>query len=643
MPVTEIPVAANDHKLNHHLADKVADNQSVGGENIYSVPFPDKMRNRYSYDARSFEQIQYNGKQLNIASSAAANLEEPLHAEITGNPHATSGFFRLVMPLAMARHAVTAIAESYNGYEGLKPWLDKVGFGDFTVGSIVDKIVPNSSDKVKLVTDFFQKAADENIGVGELNKHIDDYKKVKSVFLSSGKNYETEQLISDTYKSFLSEGEGKNFYDSKIKSIESALKKDQFGHIFDACLGAMVVGVTIKYSVDVYHDMYRCFAEAIAYEKYDERKKPSEVNFLDLASSDNKIIQETFQNYVAKNVFRFGMAGLFLGRFACEFLGQFEENFHLGSHFPFGNLALGALGGTMYTEVSRKDSSLFNDIVDLIDNKLDSQHAAEEITASDLYNLYQKYCIKNAPDKVFKDVTHSDYGDEGRWESARAIFQRMAEMMNHTYKYKDTNINKEDPVAQIEQEITSCLEYFTLIKFLHLLGHDKINFDNSELTLACAEIANTYSIQAAMQFWDRVTLEQIPLEDALKNYVVDLRQTLGRTNVEIDKISDSTPIYKNAILENFLIKNPDIHKKYDELIEIREAIKLEGKTPALINKSNIIIEDVKSLLNQRQSHIDGDHEVETKNNIGTPETSINNVVKFQRMADNLLSGQRRAF
>jgi len=119
MPVTEIPVAANDHKLNHHLADKVADNQSVGGENIYSVPFPDKMRNRYNYDARSFEQVPLsNGKTINIARPSATDLEQTLHMEMTGTPKTITDWTRYVVAILTMRHGSRALVGALNKFDG---------------------------------------------------------------------------------------------------------------------------------------------------------------------------------------------------------------------------------------------------------------------------------------------------------------------------------------------------------------------------------------------------------------------------------------------------------------------------------------------------------------------------------------------
>ena len=644
MLVTEMQTAPDSHKLKHDFAHDDKNNQALGDYNSYRVS-SDEVRNRYSYDARSFEQIELNnGKLLNIARPSATDLEQPLHMEMTGTPKKITDWMRYILAGAMMRQLFKATGEIVHNFDGFPEDGNLIGrFVNSALDLLGDKT--NINNKIDSIESLFNNAITDNLPNLSSLRNNEDYKEVIKTIQSIGKNRNPDKFLEEVYSEFkdITDGLGKNLAKKHIvDEIGDGLKKNQGGKIFDTGLGAITSAITVGYAWNVRGEMMRCFAEAIAYEdkQYNERKKPSEINIIDLFTSDNKIIQETCHNYIGKNILRSVVSLSFFGRWLGDAAG---EKFPWFKNISFGEINLGALGILMATEMLRKDSSIFDDIVEMRDHKLNPQKGiAASIDGSDLFDLYQKYCIKNAPDKIFKDATRNDYGDEGRWESARVIFDRMAEMMNHTYKYKDTNVNKDDPVAQIEQEITSRIEYFTLPKFIYLLGHDMVDFDKPELTLACAEIANTYSVQAAKQFYNMVTLEQVPLADALEHYVVDLRKTLGRVNPEIDKVSDVAPIYKNGILENFLIKNPDIHEKYDELIEIRDAIKREGKTPALINKSNIIIEDVKSLLNQRQSHINGD-EVETKNNIGTPDKSVNNIVKFERMANELLAGANRNF
>jgi hypothetical protein len=638
---------------------------------------------RYALDARGFESITLeNGETAQIPRPSAADLEEPLHVAITGTPEKTTGYMRLIMAGAMARHIFRDLGDTFVGFDNLENLLHRA---TKAVGLdwLANVIIPIRSEQLDSVYNFFEAAIQENVAPENLSQFNEEgYRKVLGIFRAAGRVEDTHKSIADMYDSFIKtikepvcelnietvkdilgiqgdlptnrtyeeilndvikmdnyrakEGadmrlaarQQRHTYNTIEDTLNAELKKNQAGHIFDAGLASIITVLTVKYGVDVYKDMHRSFAEAIAYEdkNYDARKKPSEVNLGDIFHSDNKIIQETCDSYVQKNVVRAAACLAFMGRFVSKAFG--DEHQWL-AHVPFGGLALGGMGVLMLTEVMRKDSSIFNDVIDLIDNKLNPRRGmAANIDGSDLWDLCQKYYLNNDPKKMFQDATHNDQQDGGKWVSARAVCDRMAEMMNHTYKYKNVNISQDDPIAQVDQEIIGRLEYFTLPKFIYLLGHDMIDFNHPATSLACAEIANTYSVQAAKRFWHLVMDEGVSLHDALGDYVVDLSKTLGHGDSEIDAISARAPLYRKAMIENFLEKNPDIKEKYSALLDVKEAMEQQGRTSELRQSAETLQKEIRILMNESQAraNIEGD--------IESPNTAVNNVVPYKRVIMN---------
>ncbi len=625
----------------------------------------------FDSDARNFEEITLKtGEKVKVARPSASDLEDPIHTEKTGTPKSITNWTKYILAGSMMRHLFKEGGDAIMSFDGA-PKDD--GFVTDMINRVVDFVgkKPEIQAKIDVIGGFFQSSFDGNLVNLTSLKDNPVYKQAIGIIESTGKTKDPHKVLQDAYSGFkahqdvrlsdtpdiMGAVEGRADYKDFISNVESGLKKNQFGKTFDLGLGVTTGVITAGYALSIYRDIHRCFAETIAYEKYDERKKPSEITPIDIFTSENKIVKETCQNYIGKNALRFGVCAAFFGRWAgdaLEMAGLSEkDNLQWIKHIPAGGITLGVLGVLMLTEMMRKDSSIFDDVVEMRDHKLNPQRGmGDSIAGSDLFDLYQKYCIKSIPNKMFKDATRSDYGDEGSWTSARAIFDRMAEMMNHTYKYKDSNFAQADPVLQIEREITARLEYFTLPKFIYLLGHDMIDFEKPELTLACAEIANTYSIQAAKQFWQKVEVEQVPIHDALEPYAVDLSKTLGSVSAEIDEVSRRSPMYREAILENYLQKNPDVQVKYNELVALRDEMGEQGKTPELSSRANIVMKDVRELLNNSKKSTEYDGElrdnVVVDNIVGgngleqqqkaTPSNYANAVVQFGRM-DNSVKQQ----
>jgi hypothetical protein len=594
------------------------------------------------HDARSFERINLgDGKFGSIPRPSSSDLEEPIHVARTGTPKKTPGWYQLILGGAMARHSCTSLADIVTNYDG--PQSGNLLLGKLSPLTMLNEHFKQKRDnKIDLLDGFFQQAseaAENNYGNVNLTE-IQNYKKVKGVFESIGRVSDTDKTITDAYSGYNS---GNQSYKELIDDVKSELKKNDQGLIFDSGLGIITGALTLKYGVDVYKDIHRCFAEVVAYEKYDERKKASDVNAIDIFTCENKIVKEACQSFVEKNLLRGGVCLSFFARAIGRYSG--DEQHQWLNNLAAGNMMLGVLGVLLVSEVTRPDSTLFDDITELRDHKLNPQRGmGAQINASDLFDLYQKYCLTHSEDNMFKDATRNDNADAGKWETARAIFERMAEMMNHTYKYKNPNYNNDNPVEQIEQDILSKLEYFTLPKFIYSLSHDMIDFNNPELTLACAEISNTYSVQAAKQFWETVKDKGVPIEVALKDYVVDLNKTLGSISPELDAISAQAPLYRKAMVDNFLSKNPELDAVYNEIKQVAETIKQEGRTTALARASDNLIKEARDLLN----HYDGsygnqnmferfssvkrhNHSNDIERFQEKPKNAVNQVVPFNRL------------
>ena len=234
---------------------------------------------------------------------------------------------------------------------------------------------------------------------------------------------------------------------------------------------------------------------------------------------------------------------------------------------PLGELALGAKGLLLVGETQRKSTSILTDLTDMIDRKLNPQHGlGDPMRASDLLDLYQKYNLTNSPEDLFKDATSHDMKDSANWRLSNTIFARMADLMNDTYKYKHGFTTNHDQLEQLTHEIIGEKRYFTMPKYLYLLGHDLINLKEPEKTLAYIEIANRYSIQAVKDV--RVLLEdqKIPLEEVLQTYAVDLQRTLnGSTRPELIEISEKARAIDRAEMQGYLAEHPEVKARYDRL------------------------------------------------------------------------------
>jgi hypothetical protein len=187
--------------------------------------------------------------------------------------------------------------------------------------------------------------------------------------------------------------------------------------------------------------------------------------------------------------------------------------------------------------------------------------------ASDLLDLYQKYNLDHNPNALFKEATSHDMGDNNKWQLSNTIFDRMAQLMNDTYKYKHGFTAETDGLEQLTHQILGENRYFTMPKYLYLLGHDLIDPSQPEKTLAYVEIANTYGIQAVKDVRTLLEDKKIPLETVLETYVIDLQRTLNRnTSPVLMAISERAREVDRIRIEEYLQDHPDVQQRYNTLV-----------------------------------------------------------------------------
>jgi len=267
---------------------------------------------------------------------------------------------------------------------------------------------------------------------------------------------------------------------TKLEYFKSKIPLQRWEIGYDVLLGAASLWLTTSFSNQIEGDIKNTFAEAIAYEK---GKNPREITKEDLNNSDNKIVQDTMHNFKVKRNWRYFTDTLFFGRLPGLLPSKFLAPL---AFIPWGGeIGIGAKAATLFTEMSSKKTTIFEDLIQFIDRKVGHMHGlGERVTSSDLMDIYQKYTVDRDANGHFKDITVKEKADAMDWQKAEPIFARMAELMNHSYKYKHSANSAEEA------------QNFLLPKFLYLLGHDMINPYKPEETMAYIEAANSLGMEA---------------------------------------------------------------------------------------------------------------------------------------------------
>lgn len=275
-------------------------------------------------------------------------------------------------------------------------------------------------------------------------------------------------------------------------------------------MGIGSTALSMNYNSLVKHDIHNIFCEAVAYEKGIPVDK---VTFRDIASSDNLIVKRTVENYRHRSLKRLGTDALFFLATPL-FYNKKLTVLHKAnpSRFSFESITdglIGVKGGTALAETWNRKTTMFEDLVTFINNKVNPRNGlGQPITTGEIFDLYQHYSDDFHPDKMFKNqLVHT--AEEGQlWAKSEPMFRRIAELMNHTYAYKH-NVAMGDtgrPDAD-----------FALPKFIYLLGHDLIKPRHPEETHLAIEIANQYGIPG-VQKMQGMLQSGTPLEQVAKQF-----------------------------------------------------------------------------------------------------------------------------
>lgn len=262
-----------------------------------------------------------------------------------------------------------------------------------------------------------------------------------------------------------------------------------------AYAGAIGVGsgwLSYRYSRMVKSDIQNIFSEAVAYEK----GKPVEaITFDDIKQSDNHIVQRTVENHRSKLRSRLGTDALF-------FVAAGLRSAHIT------DFLLGAKGVQIFADTWKRKTTMFEDLITFINNKINPRNGlGQAITVGEVFDLYQHYSEMFHPAHMFHNVLERSSEEGARWAQSQPIFQRITELMNLTYAYKHSSVIDPTTGRAVPQAD------FALPKLIYLLGHDLIDVNKPQQTLATIEIANRFGIgavkemQAMMQ--TGATLEQV--------------------------------------------------------------------------------------------------------------------------------------
>lgn len=254
--------------------------------------------------------------------------------------------------------------------------------------------------------------------------------------------------------------------------------RSNMGHIgYGLSLGVGSLALGLSYSYTVYKDMQHLFTESVAYEL---DKDPEKITIRDILSSENKIINTTAKNFWMKLAERVGLA---LPFFAVA----------RTIRYGLADFTVGLTSARLLQETWNRKPTMFEDLVGFVNHKINPQNGlGQPITVAEIFDLYQHYSYYNQKDKAFVNVVNTNNDEAKRWSESQILFERIAQLMNHSYAYKHTT-------QYDEQGNVVKLANFTLPKFIYLLGHGMIDAHDPAKSLAYVEIANAHGIQSVKQ------------------------------------------------------------------------------------------------------------------------------------------------
>ena len=129
----------------------------------------------------------------------------------------------------------------------------------------------------------------------------------------------------------------------------------------------------------------------------------------------------------------------------------------------FGEFGIGFKGAMLAFDILDKKTTMFEDLVKLIDRKLNPmQGLGSEISANEIFDLYQKYSDLEDPNGTYRDTLSVQNGDGRDWLQSERIFTRMSDLMNNTYKYKHSAESFRWPAQMISPCRNSCICWATI-------------------------------------------------------------------------------------------------------------------------------------------------------------------------------------
>ena len=412
---------------------------------------------------------------------------DPRHTQITRDPSSTSGYFRMLLAALPARYAFRGNLDSFRTIDAFGPLKTKM---DSSFAVIEDAVKdPKNTEKQKAATTALEK-----------------YGMVSSA----------EQHLKDGVADF-KEGADKRPYREFTKATQAKIKNHLIDGTYDTALGVGSLAVTASYEKRVYDDIKDIFSEAVAYET---EKNPDAIGYGDLRHSNNNIVTSTLDNFIGKTQLRLGTDLGFFGRAITKPLGALHPKLRALNAMRFGDIMIGAKGALLINEVMKKDTTIFTDLLNLIDNKVNPEKGlGEPITSADVIDLYQKYSRQHNPQAAFTDTTIFQQRDQMEWPQAEQIFLRVADLMNQTYLYKHSSL---DDMSRLES-VTNPNVDFALPKLIYLLGNDMIDARKPEESYAYVEMAGKQGLGIeAVKEAKRMVDSGIDIDDVAKQFGIDL-------------------------------------------------------------------------------------------------------------------------
>jgi hypothetical protein len=437
----------------------------------------------------------------------------PEHTGVTKDPASTPGYFRLLLPGLAGRYVlrwgVTEWSDLKADWARFTDWLKAKGQENLPSPPTLEGA--NDAGKITGAANRLKASSGERTEAA-----------VKHLMWQNGLK---ESLLDDALS--IANGKGDDIFkqtqwEKFTETVRDKIAANRRARGYDYLLGSGSLLLTGYYGKSVASDIKKVFAETVAYEM---GKDPKDITYTDLLHSTNKLMQETRHNFFTRNMGRLGADLVF-------FLGALANWSKLGwlKKYDFTDLGVGVKGVQLISEMLNKRTTIFEDLVRLIDNKLNPlKGLGAPITKTDIFDLYQKYTEVHDPSATFHDALSSQHHDGRDWAKAQVIFQRVTDLMNNTYKYKHqakTTEHENDTAAD-----------FALPKFLYLLGNGLIDTYKPEQTLAYIEVANRYGIEAVRQVQRAITRGISPAE-ALANYPPEI---MGYLHALEGKAVESAP------------------------------------------------------------------------------------------------------